>query len=134
MIHEQHRARDSGNLPDVNEHPREENGALYFCEDGRCPRLYVLARARLAVLGYHHDDVLAGHPGIHETRRTIHQEFYLPRMRQDIRRHVFTCQRCNLAKAAKPAAAGHQVPRKPKRPWENVALDIKGALSEDGAR
>lgn len=126
VLQAQHRDRAGGTAPRIEGQIIEQDGALLFVEVGQPPRLYVPPAARVRVLEHHHDADLAGHPGAAETLRTIRRDYYWPHLRKDVRQHVRTCQECCLAKAAQPAARRQEVPRRPRRPWEHVGLDLMG--------
>ena len=78
------------------------------------------------VLAEHHDSTLAGHPGMDETLRDIQTRYYWPGMRRDIRKYVGSCHLCICTKAVRTAHQDCLRPRKTKKPWETIALDLMG--------
>ena len=105
---------------------RVEDGALYLDEVGCSLRLYVPFDLRDSVIEYFHSDPLAGHPGALETLRAIREQYFWPKMREDVRRIIGKCPDCCLTKAARPLARGTMRSRKPFAPWDTVAVDMMG--------
>src|SRR3954453_19049567 len=73
----------------------------------------------------HHDTPMAGHQGIERTYATLHQNFYWPRMNQDTRNYVKSCNSCQCIKASQQVPAGLLQPLPiPSYPWEQVSMDF----------
>jgi hypothetical protein len=63
-------------------------------------RMCIPAKANLKtkILEALHDDPLAGHLGESKTRTRVQRRFYWPKMREDIEKHVLTCESCQRNK------------------------------------
>ena len=99
---------------------QEDN--LYYDQDRLCiPR----GKLRTQILHDHHDAPIAGHQGIERTYATIHRMFYWPRMNNDIRQYVKSCDSCQRIKASQQVPGGLLQPLPiPTRPWEQVSMDF----------
>jgi integrase-like protein len=80
---------------------------------------------RAQILHDHHDAPIAGHQGIERTYASIHRLFYWPRMNNDVRDYVKSCDSCQRIKASQQAPAGLLQPLPiPKQPWDQVSMDF----------
>ena len=118
--------KDAERFLQPGQHIQRVNDAYYILEHGQPPRLYVPYKCRKDVIAFFHEDPLAGHPGAEETLRAIRERHFWPRMRNEIRRQIYSCPTCQLVKAAKPLAKGACRPREPYAPWDTVSLDLMG--------
>lgn len=91
---------------------------------------------RTRVLVMAHDDKLAGHFGYHRTLARVKTQFYFPRMRDFVRRFVYSCVRCRQTKASTTKTAGLLKPLpvpEYERPFSRVCMDkfgpIKGSVN-----
>ena len=73
----------------------------------------------------YHDSELACHPGIEETLRAIRQHHRWPKMKQEITGYVQLCHLCACTKNASGPAPELR-PRRPKEPWDTIAVDLIG--------
>ena len=80
---------------------------------------------RAQILHDHHDIPTAGHQGIERTYTTIHKLFYWPRMNNDVRNYVKSCDSCQRIKASQQVPAGLLQPLPiPQQPWDQVSMDF----------
>ena len=80
---------------------------------------------RAQILHDHHDIPVAGHQGIERTYATIYKLFYWPRMNNDVRDYVKSCDSCQRIKASQQVPAGLLQPLPiPKQPWDQVSMDF----------
>src|SRR3954470_10517443 len=80
---------------------------------------------RTQILHDHHDAPIAGHQGIERTYEAIHHLFYWPRMNNDVRNYVKSCDSCQRIKASQQVPAGLLQPMPtPAQPWESVSMDF----------
>ena len=80
---------------------------------------------RTQILHDHHDTPMAGHQGIKRTYAAIHKLFYWPRMNNDVRDYVKSCDSCQRIKTSQQVPAGLLQPLPiPKQPWEQVSMDF----------
>ena len=77
------------------------------------------------ILYDHHDVPIAGHQGIEHTYEALHHLFYWPRMNNDVRTYVKSCDSCQHIKASQqvPARLLQLMPT-PNHPWEYVSMDF----------
>jgi hypothetical protein len=77
------------------------------------------------ILHDHHDTPMAGHQGIERTYAAIHKLFYWPRMNNDVRAYVKSCDSCQRIKASQQVPAGLLQPLPiPQQPWDQVSMDF----------
>jgi hypothetical protein len=80
---------------------------------------------RAQILHDHHDTPMAGHQGIERTYAAVHKLFYWPRMNNDVREYVKSCDSCQRIKASQQVPAGLLQPLPiPKQPWDQVSMDF----------
>jgi transposase InsO family protein len=72
-----------------------------------------------------------GHQGMRKTYLRITDSCYWPGMFNDVEKFVSTCKECQLNKqpTSKPAGVPHILPV-PERPWQSIAMDFVGPLTE----
>ena len=79
----------------------------------------------LHILETRHDSVVAGHPGVHKTYKSIAKDFYWPNMLQDIKDYVNSCIVCQKMKNSRTSRRFPIIPiEAPKRPWSMVSVDF----------
>src|SRR4051812_18327018 len=98
------------------------DGSLCYDHDRLCiPK----GPLRAQILHDHHDAPITGHQGIERTYAAIHPLFYWPRMNNDIRHYVKSCDSCQRIKASQQVPAGLLQPLPiPSIPWEQVSMDF----------
>ena len=80
---------------------------------------------RTQILHDHHDAPIAGHQGIDRTYAALHPMVYWPRMNNDVRKYVKSCDSCQRIKASQQVPAGLLQPLPiPSHPWEQVSMDF----------
>jgi Integrase zinc binding domain len=80
---------------------------------------------RAQILHDHHDSPIAGHQGMERTYSAVHAHFYWPRMNNDVRDYIKSCDSCQRIKASQQVPAGLLQPLPiPLRPWEQVSMDF----------
>jgi len=80
---------------------------------------------RTHILHEHHDTDISGHLGIDKTIEAIMRNFYWPKMGNDIRKYVQTCDTCQRNKPSNQQPAGLLHPLKtPDNKWEEIAMDF----------
>jgi hypothetical protein len=72
-----------------------------------------------------------GHQGTRKTYLRITDSCYWPGMFKDVEKFVSMCKECQLNKqpTSKPAGVPHILPV-PERPWQSIAKDFVGPLTE----
>src|SRR3954465_3203553 len=100
----------------------DQEGNLFYDKDHLCiPQ----GELRTQILHDHHDAPIAGHQGIERMYATIHRMFYWPRMNNDVRQYVKSCDSCQRIKASQQVPGGLLQPLPiPTRPWEQVSMDF----------
>src|SRR3954463_12436004 len=80
---------------------------------------------RTQIIRDHHDVPIAGHQGIERTHTAIHEFAYWPRMHQDIKRYISSCDSCQRIKTSQQSPAGLLQPLPiPAKPWEIISMDF----------
>ena len=78
-----------------------------------------------------HDDPLSGHFGVAKTRLRVQRRFYWMKMRDDIEKHIKTCNSCQKNKPQNHKPNGLLAPLPvPDSPWESISFDIMCGLPE----
>lgn len=76
-----------------------------------------------------HDSRVAGHFGRHKTEDKIKANFYWPKMDEDIRDYVRSCDTCQRNKSSRHKKFGLLDPLEiPYRPWSSISMDFIVAL------
>jgi len=106
------------------------NNLLCFFPKGtkRC-RWVVPLLLRPMLLKYFHDSALAGHLGAFKSFHKIANNFWWPRMRNEIFLYVRKCHLCQRAKPAQNTQVGLHTAQPPAQPMERVYVDFVGPLT-----
>jgi hypothetical protein len=87
--------------------------------------VYVPESLRLEIIRSHHDDPLAGHPGIERTHELVSRNYYFPGMRKFIKSYVTSCDLCARAKPSRHMPHGELAPLPvPEAPWKSISCDF----------
>lgn len=105
---------------------RVDDGLVWKDRCHKSPGLYVPPSVRREVIKHFHDSPEAGHPGAEETFRAIGKDYVWTGLTIDVRKYVRGCRVCALHKRGANPEADQQRPRRPKKCWNTVALDIMG--------
>lgn len=88
-------------------------------------RLVVPQAMRLQVLEELHDAPYSGHRGVTKTVALVAENFWWPKMREEIQHHVRTCAMCQTTKAKTVKPGGQLQPLPiPRDRWESIAMDF----------
>ncbi|EKM48439.1 uncharacterized protein PHACADRAFT_58702, partial [Phanerochaete carnosa HHB-10118-sp] len=96
-------------------------------------RIYVPVNRKLReqIIAHHHDTPLAGHPGQYKTHEMVTRNYWWPRIREDIRKYVAGCEKCQKTKVHTTRPTGLLFPNEiPSRPWEVISVDKIGVLPD----
>jgi transposase InsO family protein len=103
-------------------HYRIDNGLLY-CSS----QLYIPSsdQIKAQLLTEAHDSAVGGHLGVVKTIDTLSRLYYWPRMSEDVREYIKSCQSClgNKPRNDNPPGLLHPIPPPPKR-WQQVSMDL----------
>ena len=91
--------------------------------------IVVPSSLRMEVLKLAHDSVFAGHLGITATKKTLMSRFTWPGVTKDIANYIKSCEICQKHAKRKPKLPLGKM-EMVKTPFEKVAIDIIGPLSE----
>lgn len=84
---------------------------------------------RAKIIHMCHDEPTAGHLGSFKTFSRVQNQFYWPKMRQDISKYVARCRVCQTTKSDNQRPAGMMGSRRGvDRPWKMIAADLLGPL------
>ena len=110
----------------------QTNGLIYFEDWNRNHRLVVLESLQVDVMSEVHNTITeAAHGGYTKTYNCIAAAYYWPRMSQDIKKYVGTCNICQKAKPRRHAPLGLLQPIPiPSQPFEVVSMDFIPELLE----
>ena len=93
-------------------------------------QIVVPEKYREKLLFLSHEDILAGHFGVKKTFNKLAENFYWPKMKTDVKRHVGSCVTCQVT--GKP---NQKIPKAPLvpipsvgEPFAEVLIDIVGPL------
>ena len=83
------------------------------------------AAVRSEIMKICHDDPTAGHFGQDKTLKLIQRKYYWPKMGNDVKEYVRTCDICQRTKARRTKAAGvMQAPSQPSKMFESITMDF----------
>ena len=86
---------------------------------------------KVAVLQQVHNSPLGGHSGFLKTLHRVKRDFYWPRLRKDVRKHVKECDTCQRLKYETCNVAGLLQPLPiPKKPWFDVSMNFVEGLAK----
>jgi len=105
-----------------------KNGLIYHNN-----RLYVppVENLRLDILKKCHDSPIAGHPGTARTSSLVQCTFWWPRMLNDIKNYVQSCNACQRYKDIHKKPHGKLQPLEtPGEPWKEISMDHIMGLPE----
>jgi len=92
-------------------------------------KLAVDGPERVEILRECHDEPTAGHMGFLKTLHRVQEKYFWPRMSQDVRQYVKSCDVCKRSKASNLGRRGLMGEPKPAtRPWQMVSVDFMGPL------
>jgi hypothetical protein len=108
------------------------NGLIYFEDWNGNHRLVVPDSLRLGIMNEVHNTIMeAAHGGYAKTYNHIASIYYWPRMSQEIKRYVSTCDICQKAKPRRHAPFRMLQPIPiPSQPFEVVSMDFIPELPE----
>jgi hypothetical protein len=86
---------------------------------------------KLRILRENHDSKVAGHFGQFKTSERMKQNFFWPKMDQEVRDYVRSCDICQRDKVSRHKRYGLLQPLEiPYRPWTSISMDFITALPE----
>jgi hypothetical protein len=104
-----------------------KDGIIYYHEKIYVPRNEEL---REKIISLHHDTPLSGHPREYRTQELIERNYWCPRLGNQVKRFVQTCEPCQRTKI-KRYRPGQLHPHEIiKNPWEVISMDLIGPLPE----
>lgn len=114
-----------------------ENDCVYkYCSKGNLSngfepswKIVVPIAQRNAILYRCHDSPFSAHQGYHKTCNRVKQDYYWPKMDNDIREYVRKCDKCKSSKHSNKIQRtfmGNQ--RETNRPWQTIQMDYIGPL------
>jgi len=112
----------------------EKNDGLAWEEDGVAymeRRIYMPNNKELReeILKEHYDSVDIGHPGQHRMLELLKRTYWWPGLKEDIKRYVQGCFKCQQNKFQHQRKAGELHPLEiPQGPWQEISIDIIGPL------
>ena len=101
----------------------------FFPKGAKRCRWVVPLLLRPMLLTYYHDSAFAGHLGAFKTFHKIENNFWWPRMRNDIFLYVRKCHLCQRIKPAQNTQVGLHTSQPPTQPMERVYIDFVGPLT-----
>jgi len=104
----------------------EEDGVVYIER-----RVYVLnnKKIREEILKENHDSVDVGYPGQHRMLEILKRTYWWPGLKEDIKKYVQGCFKCQQNKVQHQKKAGELHPLDiPQGPWQEISINIIGPL------
>jgi len=112
----------------------EKNDGLAWEEDGVAymeGRIYMPNNKKLReeILKEHHNPVDIGHLGQHRMLELLKRTYWWPGLKEDIKRYVQGCFKCQQSKVQHQRKAGElYLLEIPQGPWQEISIDIIGTL------
>ena len=94
-------------------------------------RIYVPNNKKVKeeILRENHDSVDMGHPGQQRMLKLLKRNYWWPGLKEDVKRYVQGCFKCQQNKVLHQRKAGKLHPLKiPQGPWQEISIDIIGPL------
>ena len=94
-------------------------------------RIYVLNNKDIKeeILKEHHDPADVGHPGQHRMKELIKRTYWWPGLKEDVKKYVQECVKCQQNKVQHQKRAGKLHPLEiPEGPWQDISIDMIGPL------
>jgi len=94
-------------------------------------RIYVPNNKKIKkeILKENHDSVDVGHLGQHRMLELLKRDYWWPGLKEDIKRYVQRCIKCQQNKVQHQKKAGELHPLEiPKELWQEISIDIIGPL------
>jgi len=104
----------------------EEDDMVYMEE-----RIYIPNNKDLKeeILREHHDLVDVGHLGQHRMQELIKRTYWWPGLKEDVKKYVQECTKCQQNKVQHQRKAGELHPLEiPEGPWQDISIDMIGPL------
>ena len=90
---------------------------------------YILETIRYKVISCHHDDPLARHFGIDNTRELVGRKYYWPSLKRNVESYVHGCDICLASKAVRHKPYGDiQSLSVPTHRWKDFSMDFVTGL------
>ena len=81
------------------------------------------------ILREYHDPADVGHPRQHRMQELIKRTYWWPGLKEDIKKYVQGCVKCQQNKVQHQRKAGELHPLEiPKGPWQDISIDMIGPL------
>ena len=81
------------------------------------------------ILKEHHDPADIGHPGQHRMQELIKRTYWWPGLKEDIKKYVQGCVKCQQNKMQHQKRASELHPLEiPEGPWQDISIDMIGPL------
>ena len=81
------------------------------------------------ILKEHHDPADVGHPGQHRMQELIKRTYWWPELKEDVKKYVQGCVKCQQNKVQYQKKAGELHPLEiPERLWQDISIDMIGPL------
>ena len=81
------------------------------------------------ILREHHDPADVGHPGQHRMRELIKRTYWWPGLKEDVKKYVQGCTKCQQNKVQHQQKTGELHPLEiPERLWQDISIDMIGPL------
>ena len=106
----------------------EEDGVVYM--EGR---IYVPNNKKIKeeILKENHDSADVGHLGQHRMLELIKRTYWWPGLKEDIKKYIQGCFKCQQNKVQHQKKAGELHPLDiPQGPWQEISINIIGPLSK----
>ena len=94
-------------------------------------RIYVLNNKELReeILKEHYDPADIGYPEQHRMLELLKRTYWWPGLKEDIKRYIQGCFKCQQNKVQHQRKAGELYPLEiPQGPWQEISIDIIGSL------
>jgi len=81
------------------------------------------------ILREHHNPADVGHPGQHRMQELIKRTYWWPGLKEDVKKYIQGCVKCQQNKVQHQRKAGELHPLKiPEGPWQDISIDMIGPL------
>lgn len=101
------------------------NDVIYTADN----QLYVPLKERNSIIKSHHEDLMAGHPGIEWTSTKIATKYFWPSLQDDVDKFVRACETCLRRRSPRGPQQGLMHSIETSAPFQLIGIDFIGKLS-----
>ena len=126
IILEEYNEQQINRIVQTAKHYFIEDNRLY-CKNKNDTKQRVITPKHVETILYNiHKDMTGAHLGVDSTYEKIKERYYWPKMFEDVRKYIESCDNCQRREKTKRRE--ELLPQKIGAPFDKIGIDIKGPL------